>query len=102
MSEIFTHTHTHTKGSQSTQTMSLIDRKQTFFQGWPKGEINILILVLWSGFTGILLSVYDAISALFNKKCKLIRLSPMGDCINIPLLSYSLDDVKALRAKLWQ
>ena len=26
----------------------------------------------------------------------------MGDCTHIPLLSYSLDDVTALRAKLWQ
>ena len=44
----------------------------------------------------------DVIKALFDKKCMLIRLSPVGDCKHIPLLSYSLDDVTALRAKLWQ
>ena len=26
----------------------------------------------------------------------------MGDCTHIPRLSYSLDDVTALRARLWQ
>ena len=26
----------------------------------------------------------------------------MGDCTHIPLLSYTLDDFTALRAKLWQ
>ena len=45
---------------------------------------------------------YDVISALFDNKYKLIRLSPIDDCTHIPLLSYSLDGVTALRAKLWQ
>ena len=49
-----------------------------------------LILVLCSGFTGTLLSVYDIILALFDKKCKLIRPISRGDCTHIPLLSYSL------------
>ena len=62
----------------------------------------MLILVLWSGFTGTLLSDHDIIKALFNKKCKLIRLSPMGDCTHIPLLLYSLDDITAQRTKLGQ
>ena len=39
--------------------------------------------------------------AVFDKKCKLMRLSPRGDCTPLPLLSYSLDDITALRAKLW-
>ena len=64
--------------------------------------MNIVLLVLYSGFTCTLLNVYDVILALSDEKCKLIRLSAMGDCTYIPLLSYSLDDVTALRAKLWQ
>ena len=56
-----------------------------------KGEINIFILVLKSGI-GILLGTFDINYALFDKKCKLIRHSPMGDCTDIPLLSYSLDE----------
>ena len=29
-------------------------------------------------------------------------LNPMSDCTHIPLLAYSLDDITALKAKLWQ
>ena len=64
--------------------------------------MNILTLVLYSGFTGTLLSAYNIISTLLDKKCKLIKLSPMGDCTQTFLLPYSIDDVTALRAKLWQ
>ena len=64
--------------------------------------MNILKMVLKGGFIGTLLSAYDIIYALFDKRCKLIRLSPMGDCTHIPLLSYSLDDVTVLRAQMWQ
>ena len=50
--------------------------------------MNILILVLQSGFTGsTLLSTCDVTKVLFDKKSELI--SPMDDCMHTHLLSYS-------------
>ena len=38
----------------------------------------------------------SSLEALFDKKCKLIRLSPIGFVIDV------IDVVTALRARLWQ